>query len=480
TMATKVGMVFQDPENQLVTSDVSHEICFGMENLGFPDNLIAERLEESLRLLDLDHLRNRPIHELSGGEKQRTIIASVLALRPDILILDEPTSELDPEGACKTLSRLRELNYELGLTVIIIEHRLDNIIQYADRVIVMEKGQLVIDSSPESAMSEYGKEMISYGIGLPPIVQLFQKLANNGITTGRVPLSVNEASHVFAEVFNKPLSIAEDNNTISSNDLAVELQGVSFVYPNGIKAIDNISLHIYRGEAVAILGRNGSGKTTLVKLINGLLAPNLGALKILGRNIFKKTVAELANSVGVVFQNPADHLFTDSVEEEIAFGLKIRGFSPREISKYIDTMLDQLNLGHCRGRNPLDLSSGEKQRLALASVLVYAPPVLVLDEPDRGTEEQTRQELTRLLRDYCSAGNTVVIVTHDVEMAASFAQRVIVMDEGKITLDGNKHEVFPNAGLFSTQINCLVKRFAHYGVSSKFLTADEVAGAYCE
>ncbi|MFA5451760.1 MAG: ATP-binding cassette domain-containing protein, partial [Dehalococcoidales bacterium] len=332
TMATKVGMVFQDPENQLVTSDVSHEICFGMENLGFPDNLIAERLEESLRLLDLDHLRNRPIHELSGGEKQRTIIASVLALRPDILILDEPTSELDPEGACKTLSRLRELNYELGLTVIIIEHRLDNIIQYADRVIVMEKGQLVIDSSPESAMSEYGKEMISYGIGLPPIVQLFQKLANNGITTGRVPLSVNEASHVFAEVFNKPLSIAEDNNTISSNDLAVELQGVSFVYPNGIKAIDNISLHIYRGEAVAILGRNGSGKTTLVKLINGLLAPNLGALKILGRNIFKKTVAELANSVGVVFQNPADHLFTDSVEEEIAFGLKIRGFSPREIS----------------------------------------------------------------------------------------------------------------------------------------------------
>lgn len=476
-MSTKVGMVFQDPENQLVTSDAGHEICFGMENLAFPRDLITERLENVLEMLDISHLRNRPFREMSGGEKQRVAIASVLALRPEVLILDEPTSELDPEGYNKILSCLHFLNRELGLTVIVVEHRLDRFIEYADRLIVIEDGQIILDCPARLAMAEHGDCLQSCGIGLPPVVQLHQKLKERGALLASVPLSVDEASRVFKEVFNKPLSIITDNNGVTGSVPAVEMDGVSFYYSKGIKAIDNVTLRIDRGEFVALMGCNASGKTTLVKLANGLISPDTGTIKILGQNASNNTVAELAASVGVVFQNPGDHLFTDTVEDEIAFGLKLRGLSAGQIMERVNAMLCRFNLEHCHGRSPHDLSMGEKQRLALASIMAYNPPVLLLDEPDRGSEERARQYLISMLGDYSSTGNTVIMVTHDVELVAGFAGRVIMMDKGKIIFDGDKHEVLPESMLYSPQINRLVKRYKHQGVSSKFLTADEVVNA---
>jgi energy-coupling factor transport system ATP-binding protein len=225
------------------------------------------------------------------------------------------------------------------------------------------------------------------------------------------------------------------------------------------------------------MGCNASGKTTLVKLANGLISPDTGTIKILGQNASNNTVAELAASVGVVFQNPGDHLFTDTVEDEIAFGLKLRGLSAGQIMERVNAMLCRFNLEHCHGRSPHDLSMGEKQRLALASIMAYNPPVLLLDEPDRGSEERARQYLISMLGDYSSTGNTVIMVTHDVELVAGFAGRVIMMDKGKIIFDGDKHEVLPESMLYSPQINRLVKRYKHQGVSSKFFTADEVVNA---
>lgn len=479
-MAKRVGTVFQDPDNQLVTSDVCHEICFGMENLAFSREVIADRLDESLELLDIKHLRNRPVAQLSGGEKQRTAIASVLALRPDILLLDEPTSQLDPAGSQRLLESMHRLNRELGLTVIVVEHRLEKVIQYADRLVIMEKGAVLVNQPARSAMGKSDYALEECGISLPPVVELYRDLVARGVKLDAVPLSVEEGLRVFKKILSAPLPDPPVEVGRNNNAVAVEMNGVSFCYQNQKTVLENINLNIKQGEVVAIIGNNASGKTTLLKLINGLLKPSSGSIKIFGTDTSGLSVAELAATIGVVFQNPGDHLFSDTAEEEIAFGLKIRGVAPGEIKARVRSILSRFKLESCRGRSPNELSLGEKQRLAMASIMVYEPPVLLLDEPYRGADNPTRKNLKTMLRDYVSRGGTVVMVTHDVEMVAEYAQRVVMMDRGRIIADGEKREVLPSAGLFSPQISQLVKLSMGPGASSKLLTAREVAGAIHE
>ncbi|MDD2251631.1 MAG: energy-coupling factor transporter ATPase [Dehalococcoidales bacterium] len=479
-MANRVGMVFQDPDNQLVTSDVCHEICFGMENLAFSRDMIAGRLDESLEMLDIKHLRNRPVAQLSGGEKQRTAIASVLALRPDILLLDEPTSQLDPAGSQRLLASLRRLNRNLGLTVILVEHRLEKAIHYADRLVVMGKGTVLVNQTPRSAMKKSDYALEECAISLPPVVELYRNLVARGVKLDAVPLSLEEGLTVFKKILAAPLPDPPEEVGRNNNAVAIEMEGVSFCYQNQQTILENINLTIKQGEVVAIMGQNASGKTTLLKLINGLLKPSSGSIKILGTDTSGLSVAELAATIGVVFQNPGDHLFSDTVEEEIAFGLKIRGVAPRDIEAMVGSILSRFNLEPFRARSPNELSLGEKQRLAIASIMVYEPPVLLLDEPCRGADKSTRENLITILRDHVFRGGTVVMVTHDVELVAEYSQRVVIMDSGRIIADGEKREVLPSAGSFSPQINQLVKLSMGPGASSRLLTAREVAGVINE
>ena len=473
-LATKVGMIFQDPENQLVAMDVEREIAFGLENLAFPRDLIAKRMEESLDTLGISDLRHRQVHELSGGEKQKVVIASVLALHPEILILDEPTSELDPKSAEEVLSIVQRLNDELGITVILIEHRLDRVLQYADRLVVLDGGRVVADGSTRNILSNSYHEINRTGVGMPPIIKLAHELENAGISMNRTPLTVKEGRMMLNRVFQKISGQLPQCDKEGYSKPVVEVEKLWHVYPEGPTALKNVSLRVGEGELVAIMGRNASGKTTLVKHFNSLLKPTRGMVAVDGIDTRKATIAELARKVGFVFQNPNDHLFADTVEQEISFTLKNLGFESGEIRSRVDEMLERFKLKEYRRQYPRSLSGGEKQRVALASVLAIQPKILILDEPTRGMEYRLKSELMSFLHEYTSQGNTVILVTHDVETVAEYADRVILLSEGKIVVDGNKRDVLSRALLFSPQINRLVQAFEKYGVPGNILTVDEL------
>lgn len=473
-LATKVGMIFQDPENQLVTQDVEREIAFGLENLAFPRELIAKRIEESLDTLGISALRHRAIHELSGGEKQKIAIASVLALHPEILMLDEPTSELDPKSAEEVLSVVQRLNDELGITVILIEHRLDRVIQHTDRLIALDGGRIVADGNTRNVLHNNYQEISEAGIGVPPIIKLAHQLEIIGVPHNETPLTVKEGRMMLKEVFQKVSGELPQQEKKSINKPVIEVEKLWHVYPDGPAALKNISLVIGEGEFVAIMGRNASGKTTLVKHFNGLLKPTKGLVVVDGIDTRKTTIAELARQVGFVFQNPNDHLFADTVEEEISFTLKNLGLEDGEIKSQIDEVLKRFKLDEYRRQYPRALSGGEKQRVALASVLAIHPKILILDEPTRGMEYRLKAELMNFLHEYAGQGNTVILVTHDVETVAEYADRVILLGEGRVVVDGNKRDVLSRALLFSPQINRLVQAFERYGVPGDILTVDEV------
>ncbi|MGB2583170.1 MAG: energy-coupling factor transporter ATPase [Dehalococcoidia bacterium] len=471
-LATRVGMVFQDPENQLVSMDVQREVAFGLENLAFPRDVMAKRVEESLDTLEISGLRHRQVHELSGGEKQKVVISSVLALHPDILVLDEPTSELDPKGAEDVLSIVRRLNDELGITVILVEHRLDRVVHLVDRMIVMDEGKIIADGNPRAVLSN--GDITSIGAGVPPIVRIVQRLRDNGVNVDDIPLTVKEGRAMLKDIF-----MGARGSTLSQAESAdngrpvIEIDKLWHAYPEGITALKNVSLRICEGEFVAVMGRNASGKTTLVKHINGLLKPTKGKVIVSGIDTRRATIAQLSRKVGFIFQNPNDHIFADTVEEEIAFILKNLGFDSGEIAARIDEMLEMFALKEFRKQYPRSLSGGERQRVAMASVLVARPRVLILDEPTRGMDYRLKSELMRFLNGYREKGNTVVLVTHDVETVAEHADRVVLLSEGGVVVDGNKRDVLSRALFFSPQINRLVQAFEKYGVPNNILTVDE-------
>jgi len=485
-LATKVGMVFQDPENQLVTMDVEREIAFGLENLSYSRALMAKRVEEALDAVGIADLRHRALSSLSGGQKQRVAIASVLALHPTVLVLDEPTSELDPKGAEEVLNVLERLNDELGITVVLVEHRLDRVVQHADRMILLDRGAIVADGNPRSVLSHSGVEEM--GIGVPPVIQLVQSLRDKGVDPKYTPLTVKEGRAALVEVLQcrspeERRAEGQRREVVGfpapagggASEPLIGVKGLYHVYPSRFAALRNISLEIYPGEFVAIMGRNASGKTTLVKHFNGLLKPTKGDVRVHGVRTKDTTVAELAKNVGFVFQDPNDHLFADTVEEEVAFTLRNSGFEEGERRQVVDRMLQKFDLTPYRHQYPRALSGGEKQRVALASVLAAQPEVFVMDEPTRGMDHRLKTGLMSFLNEYRDGGRVVILVTQDVEMVARYVDRVILLSEGQVVVDGSRREALSEALLFSPQMNRLAQSLRGYGVPGDILTADEMA-----
>ncbi len=472
-LAKYVGMTFQDPENQLTATDVEREIVFGMENLGFDRKLMSKRLEESLDAIGIPHLRHRTIPELSGGEKQKVAIAAVLALHPRILVMDEPTSELDPKGADEVLSVVQRLNDELGLTVVLVEHRLERVIHLVDRIILIHQGRIISDGRPRDVLSR--PEPARIGIGVPPLISLANQLRKSGHPVDTVPLTVKEGRAIFDKVFRnadiKPLF----HEAVPRNGAApiIRTQNLWYAYDAGNTALRRIELDIHPGEIVAIMGRNASGKSTFLRHLNGLLKPTRGEIQIDGVNTRRASVAQLARTVGLVFQNPDDHLFADTVEQEIGLTMKNLGWEKEAIEQRVTKLLAQFGLERYRKQYPRYLSGGEKQRVALASTIAPRPRILALDEPTRGMDHGLKQELMIFLRRYCAEGNTVVLVSHDVETVAEYSDRVILMSEGQVIVDGDRYEVLSEALLFSPQINRLIQSFTSYGVPPDILTVEE-------
>jgi len=448
-MSALVGFVFQDPEAQFVTDTVEAELAFAMENHNVPQATMRKRVEEVLDQLNIAHLRHRRISTLSGGEKQRVAIASVLTLEPQVLVLDEPTSQLDPQAAEEVLTALQKLNADLGLTIILSEHRLERIVQYADRLIYLPgAGYPPIEGTPREVLSKI--ELV------PPLIQLGRALHWEPL-----PLTIKEARRFARQLQLSERTPAERPKPSTSPEIIIE--DLWYAY-NGHPALRGISLEINQGERVAIMGRNGSGKTTLLKQIVGLLSPQRGRVRVRGLDTRHTPLEELIKFVGYVPQDPNALLFADSVKEELLFTQRNHGLPEGE---GIDEILRLLSLSELAEAYPRDLSVGERQRVALAAILAARPEIIVLDEPTRGLDYLQKKALAHYLEEERAKGHTVILSTHDVELVAASVDRVIILGEGEIVVDGSTREVMTHSMVFSSQVNKLLR-------DDRYLTVEDV------
>ncbi len=470
-MSDGVGFVFQDPESQFVTEQVEDELAFAMENHNIPQSTMRKRIEEVLDQLSIAHLRHRRVDTLSGGERQRVAIGSVLTLQPAILVLDEPTSQLDPQAAEEVLTTLQKLNEDLGLTIIISEHRLERVAQYADRICYLPGGnQPLIMGNP--------RELLAQIPLAPPLVQLGRQL-----NWQPLPLTIKEGRRFVAKLnFSKPLTSLNDeilprisrintNTHLGTSGLKISKTTAPptitvhevWHHYNGKESLKGITFNIQSGEFVALMGRNGSGKSTLLKSMVGLLKPQRGYIKMLGQNSHQTDLLELTRQVGFVPQNPGRLLFNETLAEEIAFTRRAHQLPEKEVEAW----LSPLGLDGLAEAYPRDLSVGERQRAALVAILAAEPKILLLDEPTRGLDYLSKEKLTLILRELCQQGMTVVMATHDVELVARCAHRVIILGEGQVVVDGPTRQVMTESLLFASQINKLLR-------DSRFLTVEDV------
>ncbi len=440
-MGDVVGMVFQDPEASFVMETVEDEIVFALENWGLPPRLMRKRVEEMLDLLDIAPLRERPVATLSGGEKQRVAIAAALVLHPRVLVLDEPTSQIDPQGAEQVLIALRHLNEDLGIAVLLAEHRLERLVQYVDRILYLEPGERPYVAPPRRALHHIPL--------VPPLVELARKLEWSPL-----PLTIKEA-RTFARNLTLPPRPVPPRER---GDALLRVEDVWFAYEDGREALRGVSLTLHRGELVALMGRNGSGKSTLLHVIAGLLSPERGRVRVGTRGGWR-TIRRLDDAlphVGLVLQHPGRMLFQERVKDELRFTRRRHGLPPDDRADM--ALLDWLGIAHLAERDPRDLSGGERQRVAIAAILVADPPILLLDEPTRGLDYRQKQQLMSLLWEITASGRAVIMATHDVEMVAQAADRVVLMGEGEIVADGPTREMMSESLVFASQIAKLFRR----------------------
>ena len=429
-LASLVGMVFQDPDSQLVTSSVVDEVAFGPENLGVPRTEINRRVTEALSATRLTGFEEREPHNLSGGEQQACAIAATYAMQPDIYVMDEPLANLDPEGRLQVLQVLIDVAKLRQKTLIIVEHSLEEVLPFVDRVIVMEAGRIVRDGTLDEVLAGGDLPRV---FTRPAIVRLAD--------TFGLDLKTFSAEKFYADLTaQKPLGMIEAAAAPApvmgtSSTALIEFRNVHFAY-KGQPALRGVNLTIYEGELVAILGRNGSGKTTLARHIIGLLHPAQGSVIVGGRDVARTPTHELTQQIGFCFQNPNHQIVSFKVRDEMTFGLKAHNIDPGEFEGRIQRALELVDLLDVIEAEIFDLGKGQKQRLALASVLTLNPQILVIDEPTTGQDPQMTREIFDIIKHLNDLGTTVLMITHRVDYAASYAQRAIVMNRGEVAFDG--------------------------------------------
>ena len=441
-LAGRVGLVLQDFEAQLFSTNVALEIAFGPENIGLPQAEIARRVERCLHAVDLEHLRGKLPALLSGGQKQRLALASVLALAPEILVLDEPTSDLDPAGRAALLSAVRALRESQSCGLLLIDPDTDDL-GWLDRLLVLERGRLVLEGTPDE-LWEQPERLDALGVKPFTLARLAKALGLRG--PWRDPSEAVEA--IRAGGWGVAAGAAERlaaGRTLPSGSPVLEMDGVTHRYPDGTTALGGVSCTIRAGEFVAILGQNGSGKTTLAKHLNGILLSTAGTVRLHGRPLAEQSPAERARAVGLVFQNPDHQLFAERIQEEVGFGPRLQGMPEAEVARRIEESLQAVGLAGEEERDPFVLTKGGRQRVAVAATLASQPEVLILDEPTTGLDARELRGMMAMVQALNRAGHTIVIITHALEVAAAYAARTILMQGGRIVADGPTREVFADA-----------------------------------
>lgn len=436
-LSTRVGYVYQDFENSIVRPTVLDEVSFGALNYGYDD--YKERAMEALKVLELDNLKDEYVWQLSGGQKHLAALAAVLATKPKYIIIDEPVAQLDPFHARQTYEKLKLLNEEHNITIIVIEHHTEFIADYCKEVVLLKNGKVRWKKDVKSALTSV-EELKECNIFPPQITQI----AYNLLGTNELPITIEEGKSYF----NKDEIIIEKKEDIEAKGLVktVEIENLVAGYKGYDKKnkiiIDNMNLSFYKDERVAIVGNNGAGKSTILKMISRLVKPISGDIKINGESIVNKSPEEVANLVSYIQQNPEEMFIDDSIEKDVAYFLKSR--SVKNYEDRVTQILEELNLYDIKEKDARLLSGGQQRRVSLAIGMGMTPEVILLDEPTASLDILSRRELLKLLDILKTHIKTSIIATHDMQLVADWATRVIVMNQGCVIFDGKTRDLFKN------------------------------------
>lgn len=440
----RVGLVMQDPETQITGQTALADAAVGPANFGLPREIVLERATNALELVGMAALADRDTNRMSGGQKQRLVVAGVIAMDSDILVLDEPTSELDPQGTAEVFEIVRNLSADGEKTIVLIEHEPELIAEWAQRLVVLDGGRVVFDGRPAWFFGD-AAATASAGLRSPQVAEAAIALASNARFSGTVPVTLDEAIRVIERWPGTPaMHVAAPARP---GGPVIETRALGHVYDGGVVALADVSVTIGAGEFVAILGRNGAGKTTFARHLNGLLRPTSGVVMVADQATAEKPVSELARNVGYVFQNPDHQIFANSVRDEVAYGLKNLGWPQDRIIARVDEVLAQVGMLDLAARHPFTLGKGQRQRLAVASVLALSPQVLVIDEPTTGQDWLGALAMMSLVRELNESGHTILMITHDMGLVAEYARRALVFAEGRLVGDTDPATLFGDTGL---------------------------------
>lgn len=464
--AEKIGFLLQNTEYQAVTHSVRSELAFGLENLGLDSKTIGLRIAEISAYFSLENIIDKKISELSGGQKQMVCLASILVMHPDVIIFDEPTSQLDPMSAETLLNTVHKLCKENGITVIITEHRLESLIPIADRVIVIDEGEIISDTSPREIPSELQKNDDFVSSAVPTSMRLHASL---GLASS-VPLNVAEGRQMLSSLFaEKPkyteLTVNADKNT---NELAIEAKDLWFAYDKSRYILKGLQLKIKKGSFFAMLGANGTGKTTALSLLSGLLPCKQGKIKLFGKPINKYKDNELYGKIIGILPQKCESLFgSNTVREDLEKSLYKSIPDKKERQKQIEKLSSFCEITNLLDRHPYDISGGEMQRAALCMVLMKNPQILFLDEPTKGMDNLFKKQFARKIKELNEIGITVVMVSHDTEFCAEYCDECAMIFDGMCALQAEKNKFFSQNFFYTTAANKIARDIFPFAVTER-------------
>ncbi|ADL03601.1 ABC transporter ATP-binding protein [Lacrimispora saccharolytica] len=481
SLCQKVGLVFQNPFNQLsgAKDTVFEEIAFGLQNLGISRDEIFKRVEKNLKLLDIEEYRDRNPFDLSGGQTQRVAIASILAMEPKIIVLDEPTSQLDPQGS-EEVFRVVDKLAKTGITIIMVEQKIEKLASYCHKILLLHEGKQVAFDTPERIFSRDDLEAL--GVKPPVYTQVCRAL---GVSRKEgddklYPVTLEQMEHLKDQFPPKLIGRTfPKGRNVEPGQEVFQIQDLGFHYQPDTPVIEHLDLCL-DARPTAIIGQNGAGKTTLVKLLKGLLKPEAGSILFEGEDISRRTVAQLAGKVGYVFQNPDDQIFKNRVMEEVMVGPLNLGMSRSEAQKRASEALAMVGLMEAAEENPYDLDLSERKMVAIASVVAMDPRVLILDEPTIAQDAGGRAVLGQIVRTLREKGKFVLAILHDMDFVAEYFERVIIMAHGKVLSDGPGEEVFYEKDSLSKarlEQPHTTRLCEFLGYEGAFLTAEDIKAA---
>lgn len=480
--AKEIGIVFQDPENQIVTSSVWHELAFSLENFNYSTCEIRKKVAEMASFFGIEDWLNISIHELSGGQKQLVNLASILLLQPRLLLLDEPTAQLDPIAAREFLQMIYRINQEFNTTIVIIEHRLEEVFPIVDRVVIVEDGKIKLNDSPQQVIKQIDKSDLYFQY-LPEITKLFLLSQENQPMEEPVPITVREGRKWLLKQKDRQFPEGEQGEPLigkneSTRTPILECKDVFFQYDRtGKMVLEGVQYGMAKGLFSAIIGGNGAGKSTLLKILAGIENPRRGKVLMDGKPLHKIKGEERYKKIGYLSQNPLALFTQDTVREELTVATEL--LAEKISTEALSETIDFFELEKLLHKHPYDLSGGERQKLALACILLKNPEILLIDEPTKGLDPILKMDVGRLLKELQQKGISILMVTHDIEFAAKYADHCSLLFAGSIVAEGTAKQMFSDNYFYTTAINRLVRGELPQALNYEdVLKAWDVVGSY--